>query len=88
MIGIDASSMRLLPMRSISSRAAHVMMKLVIATESDVKVGLEKPRRVKMVAEKYIKEFYTIFLSVLVKLDGKVSLRIHKTVGGLATSKQ
>lgn len=50
--------MRLLPTRSINTRAAQVMMKLVVATESDVRVGLEKPSMVKMVAEKYIREFY------------------------------
>jgi hypothetical protein len=33
------------------------MMKLVKATDSDVSVGLEKPRMVKIVAEKYIREF-------------------------------
>jgi len=57
MIGMDHSSIRLLPTRSISSKAAQVIRKLVNATESDVSVGLEKPRIVKMVAEKYIREF-------------------------------
>jgi hypothetical protein len=33
------------------------MTKLVKATDSDVNVGLEKPRMVKMVAEKYMREF-------------------------------
>ena len=57
MMGIDHSRTRLLPTRSIKTRDAHVMIKLVEATESDVKVGLEKPRIVKIVAEKYIREF-------------------------------
>ena len=57
MIGIDQSSMRLLPTRSINTRAAHVMRKLVKATDSEVNVGLEKPSIVKIVAEKYMREF-------------------------------
>ena len=56
-MGIDQRSMRLLPTLSIKMRAAQVMIKLVVATDRDVNVGLEKPRMVKMVAEKYIKEF-------------------------------
>jgi hypothetical protein len=57
MIGMDQRRIRLLPIRSIRRRAAHVMMKLVTATVREVKVGLSKPSMVKMVAEKYIKEF-------------------------------
>ncbi len=57
MIGIEYRRIRLLPTRSISTSAAQVIKKLVIATDMDVKVGLEKPRVVKIVAEKYIKEF-------------------------------
>lgn len=57
MIGMDQRRIRLLPTRSINTRAAQVMMKFVVATDSDVNVGLEKPRMVKMVAEKYIREF-------------------------------
>ena len=62
MIGIDQRRIRLLPTRSIRTRAAQVRKKFVIATESEVNVGLEKPRRVKIVAEKYIREFYNILL--------------------------
>lgn len=57
MIGIEYRMIRLLPTRSISTSAAQVIKKLVIATDMDVKVGLEKPRVVKIVAEKYINEF-------------------------------
>jgi len=35
------------------------MTKFVVATEREVKVGLEKPIMVNMVAEKYMREFYT-----------------------------
>lgn len=45
------------PMRSMRRRARQVMRRLVRATEREVRVGLEKPRRVKIVAEKYIREF-------------------------------
>ena len=58
MIGMDQRRIRLRPIRSMSSRAAQVMRKFVTATEREVRVGLSKPRMVKMVAEKYIKEFY------------------------------
>ncbi len=56
-IGIEESRIRLRPIRSIRNRAAQVMMKFVIATVSDVSVGLAKPNSVNMVAEKYISEF-------------------------------
>jgi len=59
-IGNDPRRIRLLPTRSMRTRAAHVMMKLVTATVREVKVGLENPRIVKIVAEKYIREFYRI----------------------------
>lgn len=58
MIGMDQRRIRLRPTRSMSNRAAQVMRKFVSATEREVRVGLSKPRMVKMVAEKYIKEFY------------------------------
>ena len=57
MTGIDQSRMRLLPTRSISRRAPQVMRKFVSATDSEVNVGLSKPRTVKIVAEKYMREF-------------------------------
>jgi hypothetical protein len=57
MMGTEYSSMRRRPMRSIKTRAAHVITKLVTATDSEVSVGLEKPSMLKIVAEKYIKEF-------------------------------
>lgn len=58
MIGIDRRRMRLLPTRSISTRAAQVMKKFVMATVREVNVGLSKPTMVNMVAEKYIREFW------------------------------
>jgi hypothetical protein len=45
-------------MRSINKRATQVRKKLVRATEREVRVGEANPRIVKMVAEKYIREFY------------------------------
>lgn len=44
-------------MRSMSMSASTVKIKFVAATVNDVKVGLEKPTMVKMVAEKYMREF-------------------------------
>jgi intein-encoded DNA endonuclease-like protein len=58
MIGMDQRRIRLRPTRSIRRRAVQVMRKFVTATVREVKVGLSKPNMVKMVAEKYIKEFY------------------------------
>lgn len=57
MMGMEYSKIRRLPMRSTRTRAAQVKKKLVIATDIDVRVGLANPRSVKMVAEKYIREF-------------------------------
>jgi hypothetical protein len=57
MIGMEERSILRLPIRSMRNRAAHVMMKLVTATTRDVNVGLSKPRIVKTVAEKYMREF-------------------------------
>lgn len=56
--GIEYSRIRRRPTRSMSSRAPMVKMKLVVATVSDVSVGTENPSMVKMVAEKYINEFW------------------------------
>lgn len=56
MIGIDRRRISRRPTRSIRNRATHVMMKLVTATESDVKVGLVNPSMVNIVAEKLEKE--------------------------------
>lgn len=55
--GMDQRRMRRLPTRSMSNKATQVRRKFVTATESDVSVGLWKPRMVKIVAEKYISEF-------------------------------
>jgi hypothetical protein len=58
MIGMEYNRILRRPIRSISRRARHVRTKFVRATESEVKVGEAKPSIVKMVAEKYIREFY------------------------------
>ena len=57
MKGSEYSRIRRRPMRSMSVRATSVKMKFVTATVSEVSVGLWKPTRVKIVAEKYIREF-------------------------------
>lgn len=49
--------MRRRPRRSISVKARRVKVKFVRAMERDVRVGEEKFRREKRVAEKYIREF-------------------------------
>ena len=49
--------MRRRPMWSMMRRAMRVQRKFVRAMEREVRVGEEKPRREKMVAEKYIREF-------------------------------
>jgi hypothetical protein len=47
-----------------------VKTKFVVAMESEVKVGERKPTRAKMVAEKYIREFWTQ-VSNRFRFDGK-----------------
>lgn len=59
-IGIEKRRIRRRPMRSIRRRARQVMRRFVMATEREVRVGLEKPRRVNIVAEKYIREFWVV----------------------------
>ena len=88
MIGIDQSSMRLLPTRSIRTSAAQVMRKFVTATESDVNVGLEKPRMVKIVAEKYIKEFCDCSCQRVISQCVTVCLQNRRVVVALAKSMQ
>lgn len=56
--GIVESKMLRRPTWSIISRANRVQIKLVPAIDKEVKVGEEKPTREKIVAEKYIREFY------------------------------
>lgn len=58
MKGIEYSKMRLRPIRSIKTSASTVKAKFVAATVKEVSVGIENPSIVKIVAEKYIKEFY------------------------------
>ena len=41
----------------MTKNAATVKMKFVVATTSELKVGVWKPTMAKMVAEKYIREF-------------------------------
>jgi hypothetical protein len=50
--------MRRRPMRSMEWKATSVKAKFVQAMESEVRVGEVKPRRAKMVAEKYMREFW------------------------------
>jgi hypothetical protein len=87
MIGIDQSRIRLLPTRSISSRATQVMTRFVMATERLVSVGLSNPRIVKMVAEKYINEFCHFEVRNEKRVVRK-DLRSHKVVADLAVSRQ
>ena len=57
MTGTEDKRMRRRPMRSIRTIATKVKMKFVIAMLRDARVGEVKPRREKIVAEKYISEF-------------------------------
>jgi hypothetical protein len=57
MTGTENRRIRRRPMRSIEWKAIRVKRKFVRAMERDVKVGLWKPTRRKIVAEKYIREF-------------------------------
>jgi len=58
MIGMDPRRIRLRPIRSMSMSATQVIRKFIIATVREVRVGLSNPKIVKIVAEKYIREFY------------------------------
>ena len=57
-MGMERRRMRRRPMRSMSRRARRVKVKFVRAMERAGVVGEEKPIREKMVAEKYIREFW------------------------------
>lgn len=50
--------MRRRPMRSMKWKATRVKRKFVRAMESEVRVGEEKPTMRKIVAEKYMREFW------------------------------
>lgn len=58
MNGMERSKMRRRPRRSMKRRETMVKRKFVVATESEVSVGVAKPRREKRVAEKYMREFW------------------------------
>lgn len=58
MMGMEARRMRRRPMRSMLWKAMRVKEKFVRAMEREVRVGEVKPRREKMVAEKYMREFW------------------------------
>lgn len=58
MIGIESRRILRRPRRSIRIRESRVKRRFVIATESEVRVGVEKWRRSKIVAEKYMREFW------------------------------
>ena len=57
MMGIEYKRIRRRPIRSMRTIATTVKIKFVMATAREVRVGDAKPRREKIVAEKYIKEF-------------------------------
>ena len=56
-MGMEMSRIPRLPRRSMRSREMMVKMKLVHATEREVRVGDANPSEEKMVAEKYMREF-------------------------------
>lgn len=58
MMGTERRRMRRRPMRSMEWNATRVKAKFVRAMEREVRVGEWKPTRRKMVAEKYIMEFW------------------------------
>ena len=57
MMGMEYSSMRRRPTRSIRTRDRRVIPKFVTAIDSEARVGDEKPTSANMVAEKYMREF-------------------------------
>jgi len=56
--GMERRRIRRRPMRSMRVNARTVKRRFVEAMSMLVAVGLVKPRREKMVAEKYMSEFY------------------------------
>ena len=65
MTGTERSRMRRRPIPSTISKAIIVQTRLVTAIDKEVKVGEEKPMREKMVAEKYIREFWVTLVDVV-----------------------
>lgn len=88
MIGIEIRRIRRRPMRSIRMRAAIVRTKFVQATEREVSVGEEKPRIVKMVAEKYINEFYCAPLVLTQDREVREDLQNHRAAEDPVIDKQ
>lgn len=86
-IGMEYRRIRLRPTLSMRTRATHVMTKLVDATVSEVSVGLAKPIRVNMVAEKYMREFCNAILAHG-DTNPKENLRSRRVAVGLATNRQ
>lgn len=82
MTGIEERRMRRRPMRSMVHKAIRVKVKLVRAMERDVRVGDEKPRREKIVAEKYIREFWSG--SEALQTMRKVDVQSHRVAADLA----
>jgi hypothetical protein len=58
MKGMERRRMARRPTVSMAVKATRVKIKFVTAMEREVKTGEVKPTRAKIVAEKYIKEFY------------------------------
>lgn len=58
MMGRVDRRMRRRPIRSMMVKAMRVKMKLVRAMDRDVSVGEENPMTEKIVAEKYMREFW------------------------------
>ena len=76
--GIESKRIRRRPMRSMRIIATRVKMKFVMATVSEVRVGEAKPRREKIVAEKYMREFWIFISTSLRDLAGfRGRLRNH-----------
>jgi len=61
MMGMERRRMRRRPRRSMAWKAMRVKAKFVRAMEREVRVGERKPTREKMVAEKYMREFWRGF---------------------------
>ena len=88
MTGTDHRTIRRRPMRSIATSATRVNRKLVIAIESEVKMGEVNPIRENTVAEKYIRQFCTISAACHYNKDRRSYTRNRTIVAGFAISMQ
>lgn len=73
MNGVERSRIRRRPMVSMRIKAMTVKRKFVPATEREVPIGDVKPTMAKMVAEKYMREFYKVAFSVFGSVLGEGS---------------